>query len=345
MLCSTAIFVDAFMVPTSTGIRPFMCFTVSETSRLRSDGETVKNSPEVPSRMIPGTVKHINGRIPVLVGTMNASTKIAVEQSIEARDLGADGLMILPPYYYTPTDDEIYRYYEAIVGATNLPIMLYNNPVTSNVDMSAELVARLARDFATISYIKESSRDIARVRDILNLAGTDITVYAGERVIESFLLGAEGYVNPYGNYVPRASAGIWNLLTAGRLDEAHQIDQLIKKLDAIIAAGHPTYGHQCYSKRLASRAGYPMGTVRPPLTTFAQLGAEGEARLGRIGAIIDELNELTQQIGLSSVHGAATSESGTGLTGAWGAKPERSPIGIPVTRECISVSTGPQYRP
>lgn len=265
---------------------------------LGTTGEFLSVTPDERRELVEATVTHIDGRIPVLVGTADAWTTRAVQFSIEAQDLGADGLMIVPPYYYTPTDDEIYRHYEAIVGAVDLPIMLYNNPVTSNVDMSAELVARLAKDFATISYIKESSQDIARVRDVIDLAGDDITVYAGERVVDSYLLGAKGYVNPYGNYIPRASAGIWTLLEEGRIEDARRIDGLIKRFDAIIAAGHPTYGHQCYSKRLAERAGYPMGTVRPPLTTFAQLGAEGEDRLGRIGAVIDEVDELARQLGL-----------------------------------------------
>lgn len=265
---------------------------------LGTTGEFLSVTPEERRELVGATVEHIDGRIPVLVGTADASTTRAVQFSVEAQDLGADGLMIVPPYYYTPTDDEIYRHYEAIVGAVDLPIMLYNNPVTSNVDMSAELVARLAKDFATVSYIKESSQDIARVRDVIDLAGDAITVYAGERVVDSYLLGAKGYVNPYGNYIPRASAGIWRLLEEGRIEDARRIDGLIKRFDAIIAAGHPTYGHQCYSKRLAERAGYPMGTVRPPLTTFAQLGAEGEDRLGRIGAVIDELDDLTVQLGL-----------------------------------------------
>lgn len=265
---------------------------------LGTTGEFLSVTAEERRLLVGETVKHIDGRIPVLVGSADASTTKAVAQSVEARDLGADGLMIISPYYYTPTDDEIYRYYEAIAAAQDLPIMLYNNPVTSNVDLSAALVARLAKDFPTVSYIKESSQDIARVRDVIDLAGDDITVYAGERVVDSFLLGAEGYVNPYGNYIPRASAGIWGLLEAGRIEDARRIDSLIKRFDEIIAEGHPTYGHQCYSKRLAERAGYPVGTVRPPLTTFAQLGEEGEDRLARIGAIIDELDGVTRELGL-----------------------------------------------
>jgi len=219
-----------------------------------------------------------------------------VRYSREAERLGADGLMIVPPYYYTPTEDEIFGYYRAIAEAVSLPIMLYNNPVTSNVDMSAELVGRLARAFENVRYIKEASMDVARVYDVLEATDGVMNVFAGERIVESFLLGAVGYVNPYGNYIPRPSTRIWDLLVAGRISDAKRIQRLISKLDHVIAEGHPTYGHQCYSKALAGAAGYPVGDVRPPLTRFAELGEEGRSRVAQITAVMDELAELMDEL-------------------------------------------------
>jgi 4-hydroxy-tetrahydrodipicolinate synthase len=245
---------------------------------------------------VEATVKHVAGRIDVLVGTMNAHTPNAVRYSREAEELGADGLMIVPPYYYTPTEDEIFAYYKAIAEAVSLPIMLYNNPFTSNVDMSAKLVGRLTRAFPTVRYIKEASQDVARVYDIIEETEGVMNVFAGERIVESFLLGAVGYVNPYGNYIPRASTRIWDLLVEGRIDDAKRIQRLIGKLDHIIAEGHPTYGHQCYSKALAAAVGYPVGDVRPPLTTFRDLGEEGRQRLTKITAVIRELDALMDQL-------------------------------------------------
>ena len=96
----------------------------------------------------------------VLVGTMNANTPNAVRYSRQAEELGADGLMVIPPYYYTPTDDEIFEYYRAISEAVSIPIMLYNNPFTSNIDMSARLVARMTKAFDNVRYIKEASMDV-----------------------------------------------------------------------------------------------------------------------------------------------------------------------------------------
>lgn len=263
---------------------------------LGTTGEFLTVSPEERADIVATTVDHVGGRIPVLVGTMNASTATAVRQSRQAEDLGAAGLMVLPPYYYTPTEDEITRYYAAICAAVSLPIMLYNNPVTSNVDMSAALVARLARDSDNIRYIKESSQDLARVRDVIDASDGLLQVFAGERVVDSYLLGAIGYVNPYGNYIPRASARIFDLLEAGRIDDARRVQRIIDEIDEIIAAGHPTYGHQCYSKALAALVGHPVGDVRPPLTTFAQLGAEGRDRLDRIHALIDDLDVLVEDL-------------------------------------------------
>jgi len=263
---------------------------------LGSTGEFLTISDDEREAFVATTVEHVAGRIPVLVGTMNAHTPTAVRYSRQAQELGADGLMIIPPYYYTPTEDEIFGYYQAISEAVDVPIMLYNNPVTSNVDMSAKLVGRLTRAFENVRYIKEASLDVARVFDVIEETEGVMNVFAGERIVESRLLGAVGYVNPYGNYMPRASSRIWDLLVAGRLEDAKAIQLLINEVDHIIAAGHPTYGHQCYSKALAAAVGHPVGDVRPPLTTFAALGDEGRERVGRILPILERLDALVDEL-------------------------------------------------
>lgn len=262
---------------------------------LGTTGEFLTVTDEERTRYVEATVNHVAGRMDVLVGTMNASTANAVRYTREAEALGADGLMIVPPYYYTPTDDEIFEYYRAISESTSLPIMLYNNPVTTNVDMSAALVARMTKAFDNVRYIKEASLDAARVFDIVELTEGVMNVFAGERPVECFLLGAVGYVNPYANYLPEASTRLWDALVEGEIDEAKEIQKRIAAFDRIIAEGHPTYGHQCYSKALAAARGYPVGDVRPPLTTFAALGEEGLERRARIMAILGEIDAYVRE--------------------------------------------------
>ena len=263
---------------------------------LGTTGEFLTIKDEERQEFVESTVNHIKNRIPVLVGTANAHTPNAVRYSKEAEELGADGLMISPPYYYTPTHDEIFNYYKEICEQVSIPIMLYNNPFTTNVDMPPKLIAKLTKDFEQIRYIKEASMDAARVFDIIVATNGIMNVFAGERIVESYLLGAVGYVNPYGNHIPKASTRICEMMTDGRVSEAKRIQHLIDEIQEVIGEGHPTYGHQCYSKALAAFAGYPVGDVRPPLTTFKELGNEGEERVEKISSLIGKLNILVDEL-------------------------------------------------
>jgi len=263
---------------------------------LGTTGEFLTLTDDERGAFVEATVKHIAGRIPVMVGSMNAYTPNAVRYSRQAQDLGADGLMIIPPYYYTPTDDEIFNYYKAICEGCDLPIMLYNNPFTSNVDMSARLVGRLTKSFEQIRYIKEASQRIERIQDIIVESDGLMNVWAGQRVLESYKMGAKGYVNPYGNYIPRASVKFVEWAEQGRWDDVWAVQSIIQKFDAIITAGHPLYGHQCYSKALAAEAGYPVGDVRAPITTFESLGAEGRERVARMVPLMQELDAVVDAI-------------------------------------------------
>ena len=259
---------------------------------LGTTGEFLTVSDEERRELVETTVKHVNGRMDVLIGSMNAHTPNAVRYSREAEELGADGLMVIPPYYYTPTDDEIFQYYRAISEAVSIPIMLYNNPFTSNVDMSAKLVARMTKAFDNVRYIKEASMDVGRVFDIIEATDGVMNVFAGERPVESYLLGAVGYVNPFGNYIPYPTARMWDFLVEGRREDAKHIQHLAECINEIIAEGHPMYGHQCYSKALAAAAGYPVGDVRPPLTRFDQLGDEGIAQRDKMVPLMKEVESF-----------------------------------------------------
>jgi 4-hydroxy-tetrahydrodipicolinate synthase len=263
---------------------------------LGTTGEFLTISEDERREFVSATIEHTNGRMDVLVGSMNAYTPTAVRFSREAEELGADGLMIIPPYYYTPTEDEIFEYYRAISEAVSIPIMLYNNPFTSNVDMSAKLVARLTKAFDNVRYIKEASMDVGRISEIVEETGGVMNVFAGERPVESFLLGAVGYVNPFGNYIPFSTTRMWEFLVANRIEEAKQIERFAEEINEVIAEGHPMYGHQCYSKALAAAAGYQMGDVRLPLTRFSELGQEGIDRRKKMVKLINEVEALAEDI-------------------------------------------------
>ena len=118
----------------------------------------------------------------------------------------------------------------------------------------------------------------------------------GSDQLKAILLGAIGYVNPFGNYIPYSTSRLWDLLTTGRVDDAKKIQRLAEDINDIIAEGHPMYGHQCYSKALAGAAGYPMGDVRLPLTTFEELGKEGTERRDRMVSLMNEVEMLAKNM-------------------------------------------------
>jgi 4-hydroxy-tetrahydrodipicolinate synthase len=262
---------------------------------LGTTGEFLTVSDAEREQYVAETVAHCRGRMTVMVGATNAHTPTAVRYARMAERLGADGLMIAPPYYYTVTEDEIFAYYAAISEAVSIPIMLYNNPFTTHVDIKPHLVAKLTKHLPNIRYIKEASMDVGRVFDIVEATEGVMNVFAGERVVESFKLGAVGYVDPYGNYAPRASTALFSLLEAGRVREATAIQHVLDEMTNIIKEGHPLYGHQCYSKALAAAAGYPVGDVRPPITTFASLGEEGRQKVKVLHALMQKLDRMMDE--------------------------------------------------
>ena len=258
---------------------------------LGSTGEFLSVTREERTQIISAVVEQSAGRVPVLAGTMNAHTPTAVEYSKEAEELGADGLMIISPYYYTPTEDEIFAYYAAISEAISIPIMLYNNPFAAKVDLSPALVARMTKSLENIRYIKESSGDLTRVQTIRELTDDVMTVFASI-YYEGFLLGSKGWVSPQGNYLPRQSADFFNFMFEGRMEEAHRLAKIFQAIDSTQAEGHPTYGHQDYGKVLCRMVGQPIGEVRPPHMPIRKLGEEGRNKIARLQKLLEDAGAL-----------------------------------------------------
>ena len=157
---------------------------------LGSTGEFLAVDDAERTSLVTWTIDHVAGRVPVIVGTANHRTEVAIRYSQEAEALGADGVMIIPPYYYKPSDEEIYTYYARIDEKISIPIMLYNNPFNNRVDMSAEFVARLWRELGNVKYIKESSGVTERTYEVRRLTGDGMIVFGGWRPLEAYRIGA-----------------------------------------------------------------------------------------------------------------------------------------------------------
>ncbi|UWU71823.1 4-hydroxy-tetrahydrodipicolinate synthase [Bradyrhizobium sp. NC92] len=227
---------------------------------LGSTGEFLSMDDDEKALVAEVVIRQAAGRVPVLIGTGAEDTREVVRLSRRAEKLGADGVMIIPPFYSTPTDDELVHHYKTVADAISLPIMVYNNPATANVDLKPHLVARIAK-IDNCLYIKESTLEVTRVRDIIRLCGDRMTVFGGILGFESFVEGAQGWVAVASNVVPAEMARIFSLVADhGAIKEAREL--YLKYLPVIEFVGGQAY--VAGSKALLNHMGFAAGLPRPP---------------------------------------------------------------------------------
>jgi 1-pyrroline-4-hydroxy-2-carboxylate deaminase len=166
----------------------------------------------------------VRGRIPVLSGVAEYTTPLASRFARDAEKIGLDGLMVLPAMVYKADRRELITHFRTVARASGLPIMIYNNPVSYNVDLSPEAFVEL-QDEPTIVAIKESSDNVRRITDIVNLVGDRYILFSGvdDLVLESILLGAKGWVSGLVNAFPDENRALWDLATSGQWEAARAL--------------------------------------------------------------------------------------------------------------------------
>jgi 4-hydroxy-tetrahydrodipicolinate synthase len=162
------------------------------------------------------------GKTPVVAAISALSTAGAVQLAREAEAAGCSGLMVLPPYVYTSDWREMKAHVAAVIAATPLPCMLYNNPVAYKTDFQPEHILELANEFPNLAAVKESSADVRRVAAIRSLLADRLAIFVGvdDVLVEAVALGATGWVAGLVNAFPAESVELFNLARAGRLEEA-----------------------------------------------------------------------------------------------------------------------------
>lgn len=166
----------------------------------------------------------VAGRVPVVTGVSEFDTRRAVAFAKDAKKAGADGLMVLPAMVYVPTAEELIMHFRAVAEATDLPVMLYNNPPAYRVNISVEVLQALS-NVPNIVAIKESAPDPRRFTDLINAFGDRYTLLAGldDVAFEGFMLGAVGWVSGLTNAFPQESIQLVEAIRAGKLDRARAI--------------------------------------------------------------------------------------------------------------------------
>ncbi|MEH3131997.1 MAG: dihydrodipicolinate synthase family protein [Mycolicibacterium neoaurum] len=239
-----------------------------------STGESAYLTEDEFDTVIDVTVGAVAGRVPVIVGASDLTTANTVRRARYAHQAGADALMILPVSYWKLSEREIIAHYEAVAGAVDLPIMVYNNPATSGIDMSPELLVRMFDEIDNVTMVKESTGDLTRMQRIKELSGGELPFYNGSNplVLDALTEGAAGWCTAAPNLRPQPCLDLYDAVRAGDVDRARQIyDDLAPLLRFIVAGGLPTT-----VKAGLELLGNKVGDPRAPLLP---LDASGRAEL------------------------------------------------------------------
>jgi len=250
---------------------------------LGSTGEYYALNAAEREAVVKATLDAVAGRVPLLAGTNAGGTREVIAFSQQAQALGADGVLLAAPYYSLPRPEELLEHFRNVSDAIDIPIMLYNYPGRTGVDMTPDLVERLA-ELGNVRYIKESTGDVTRVSEIIRRCGDSITVFCGcdTLALESFLLGAVGWVGGVVNVLPAQHVELFDLaVTKQDWLAARELYYRLLPTLSLMEGGRK---YTQFVKAGCELVGRPVGPPRRPLLP---------ATPGEVAMLSDALASLT----------------------------------------------------
>jgi len=252
--------IDGLVPVGTTGEAP----TLNRRERERVIETVVETVAERPSR----------ARVPVVPGTGTNDTAATVAATRRAARLGADAALIIVPYYNRPSQEGLYRYFRALAESVDLPLIIYNIPGRTGVNMAPATMARLRRDAPMIVGVKESNKDFEHVSMVLHACGREFLVYSGIELLcyPMLAIGGVGHVSATANILPREVADLYNHVAAGRWGEAIDLHYRLLRLNEVLFLETNPGPLKWAMGRLGRITPY----LRPPL---CEPSAENQARI------------------------------------------------------------------
>ena len=232
---------------------------------LGSAGECAYLEDEEWKSIAEFTVRHVNRRVPVIIGISELTTKKAVERAIFANKQGADAIMVSPFSYYKLSEDEIYDHYAAISAEISIPIMIYNNPATCGVDMQPEFMLSMISNIKNASMIKESTGDIQRMHQIYSLSNGSVPFFNGCNYIalEALNAGAQGWCTVAPSLIGDLPKKLFESVKKGDLGKSRSLFyQQLPLLEFIVKGGLASTVKSGLEMKGVS-AGYARRPLRP----------------------------------------------------------------------------------
>src|SRR5271170_5836608 len=252
---------------------------------LGSTGESAYLSFDEWKTVVDATVGAVAGRVPVVVGSSDLTTAGTVARSEYAQQAGATAVMVIPVSYWALNEREIVRHYTSVSDAISIPIMAYNNPATSGIDMAPTLLNHMFESIANVMMVKESTGDIQRMLDLKQLSSGELPFYNGSNplVLEALLAGASGWCTAAPCLRPAPAIALYEAVVAGDVARATEIyEELLPLLSFIVSKGLPPA-----VKSGLEILGEPAGVPRLPLLHLnAEDRAQLESILAHVGAYV-----------------------------------------------------------
>lgn len=235
-------------------------------------GESPTLSTEEKLELFSFVIKEVNGRIPVIAGTGSNNTKASIELTKEAEKLGADGIMVVAPYYNRPSQEGLYAHFKAIAESTSLPMMVYNIPGRTACNIEVDTIVKLSQ-IDNILSVKEASGDLDAMAEIIERTDENFVLYSGDDslTLPVLSIGGKGTVSVAAHIVGNEMKEMIELFNAGDIKSASAIHRkLLPTFQALFSAPSPTP-----LKAVLNLTGIPVGDVRLPLVPLSEEQIEG----------------------------------------------------------------------
>ena len=235
-------------------------------------GESATLTEEEHSAVIRYAIKKVNKRIPVIAGTGSNCTATAIKLSKEAEKDGADGLLLVTPYYNKATQNGLIAHYTAVANAVNIPIILYNVPSRTGCNLLPETIAKLVKNVKNIVGVKEASGNISQIAKVKLLCGDDVDLYSGndDQVVPILSLGGIGVISVLSNVAPKETHDMVMDYLNGDLEKAREMQlKALPLIDALFSEVNPIP-----VKKAMSFMGWEAGPLRAPLSEMEDAHAE-----------------------------------------------------------------------
>ena len=242
-------------------------------------GESSTMTHEEDDEVIRFICKNVNHRIPVIAGTGSNCTREAVSKSIAAEKAGADGLLVVTPYYNKATQKGLIQHFTTIANAVSIPVILYHIPGRTGVTMKPETIVTLCREVPNIVGVKEASGDFSAIAEIMHLSGGEIDVYSGndDQIVPLLAMGGKGVISVLSNVAPRQTHEICASFFRGDVETSRRMQlEALPLINALFCEVNPIP-----VKAAMNLMGKEVGPMRLPLTTMEEQNQERLAKAMR----------------------------------------------------------------